>query len=170
MRLSSCCESFVLAGPETGLQAVSIHMLIRSSFLFDYKTVVLWLYWGKIQTIKRKTIEINPITILEMKMWNLNTARGKTKVTMLQLKQTLLSTTKKVDPGQVHTQDSQRNGTELGQSIVYKGQSHKAAYFIPSPSGGSSFCGVFCYSANKTMIQLSTIHCKYIFTGDLLLM
>lgn len=39
---------------------------------------------------------------------------------MVQLKQTLLSTTKKVDPGQVHTQDSQRNGTELGQSAAYK--------------------------------------------------
>lgn len=60
---------------------------------------------------------------------------------MVQLKQTLLSPIRKVDPGQVHTQDSQRNGTELGQSVAYKGQSQRLHTLYLHPVGAVPFVG-----------------------------
>lgn len=120
MRLSSCCESFVLAGPETGLQAVSIHMLICSIFLFNCKTIVLWLYWGKIQTIKRRTIEINPVTIGGNENVKPEYRKEKDQSHNCPTEANFIKYYQEGGPWPGPYPGFQRNGTELGQSVAYK--------------------------------------------------
>lgn len=55
------------------------------------------------------------------------------------LKQALYNMARKMNTGQVQTQDSKSNEAELGLLGAYKGQTHKAMYFLPQSISGQAY-------------------------------
>lgn len=69
---------------------------------------------------------------------------------------------RKIDTGQVHPWNSQRNGAELGQSGAYKCQTHKATYFPPSFNQDKHTSWYTSYLHSPTYIKQPSVLPAYV--------